>query len=180
MVRPKRLLARALAALAGSAILGAACAGSGTLSPTVSPGEGRPTPSLEEVEVARVVDGDTLRVLRGSGEERVRLIGVDTPEVSWYGGEAECFGEEAGRFAQRRLSDRSVGLAFDRDPRDGFDRLLAYVYVGAELFNLTLVEEGYATALPVSPNTSMAERFAEAEREAREAGRGLWSACPGP
>jgi micrococcal nuclease len=128
--------------------------------------------------VTKVTDGDTLHVEYSGHDERVRLIGVDTPEVSWYGGRGECFGEEAGQYSRARLDGRSVRLQFDVDQRDRFGRLLAYVFVGDELFNLTLVRLGYATADPVAPDTARAADFAAAERHARAAGSGLWSACP--
>lgn len=108
----------------------------------------------------------------------MRLIGVNTPEVDWYGGEAQCFGDEAGRYAQGRLNAATVRLAFDVDLRDRYGRLLAYVYLGDELFNLTLVQQGYARADPVPPDTKMAAQFASAEDQAKQADRGLWSACP--
>jgi micrococcal nuclease len=111
-------------------------------------------------------------------DERVRLIGIDTPEVPWFGGRGECFGVESGLFTRRRLTGRSVRLAFDVDRRDRYGRLLAYVYVHDELFNVTLLEQGYARADPHPPNIRLSGRFAEAEARAREAGRGLWSACP--
>jgi micrococcal nuclease len=130
--------------------------------------------------VTRVTDGDTFHAVENGSAETVRLIGVDTPEVDWYGGEGECFGPEAARYAQDRLSGRSVGLAFDRDLRDPYGRLLAYVTLGSELFNLTLVEEGYAVTLEVPPNTARAEQFDEAEASARERRVGLWAACPAP
>ncbi|TMK76344.1 MAG: thermonuclease family protein [Actinobacteria bacterium] len=87
-------------------------------------------------------------------------------------------GDEAGRYAQGRLTGATVQLAFDIDLRDRYDRLLAYVYLGSELFNLTLVQQGYARADPVPPDTKMASLFAGAEAQARQAGRGVWSACP--
>jgi micrococcal nuclease len=129
------------------------------------------------VPVTRVTDGDTIHVTLHGRDERVRLIGVDTPEVPWYGGRGECFGIEAGLFARTRLSGRSIRLAFDVDRRDRYRRLLAYVYVDAELFNLTLVQHGYARAAPHPPNARLAKAFALAEARARTAGRGLWSAC---
>jgi micrococcal nuclease len=130
------------------------------------------------VPVLKVTDGDTVHVQYQGQDERVRLIGIDTPEVPWYGGPGECFGVEAGLYARERLDGRRIRLEFDVDRRDRYDRLLAYVYVGDELFNVTLVREGYATADPVSPDTRRAALFASAEAEARAAGRGLWSACP--
>lgn len=127
--------------------------------------------------VTKVTDGDTIHVTLNGRDERVRLIGIDTPEVPWYGGHGECFGVEAGLFAQGRLSGRSVKLAFDVDRRDRYGRLLAYVYLDEELFNLTLVRMGYARTDPVPPDTRLASEFARAEAEASAAGRGLWSAC---
>ena len=131
------------------------------------------------VPVTKVTDGDTIHVTYLGRDERVRLIGVDTPEVPWYGGKSECYGVEAGLYARRRLSARSVRLGFDVTRRDRYGRLLAYVYLGGELFNLTLVRLGYAVADPVRPDTAMAVQFASAEAVARTSGRGLWFACPG-
>jgi micrococcal nuclease len=157
------------------AVLAAAC-GSHPASGSTS---GRsPVSGSAIVPVTKVTDGDTLHVTYGGRDERVRLIGVDTPEVSWYGGTGECFGEEAGRFTRNRLEGRTVRLEFDVDLRDRYERLLAYVFVGDELFNLTLVEEGYATSDRVAPDTARAAQFEAAERQARAAGAGLWSACP--
>jgi len=142
-------------------------------------GSGRSPPDQDStVLVTKVTDGDTIHVTYQGRDERVRLIGVDTPEVPWYGGKAECFGNEAGLYTRSRLAGRTVRLEFDVDPRDRYERLLAYVYVGDELFNLTLVRLGYAAADPVPPDTARAGIFADAEREARAAGRGRWSACP--
>lgn len=129
------------------------------------------------VRLIKVTDGDTIRVMYRGREERVRLIGVDTPEVPWYGGLGECFGVEAARYAKRRLEGRLLRLEFGADRRDRYGRLLAYVYLDDELFNLTLVRLGYASADPVSPNTRLAPRFAQAEARARAAGEGLWSQC---
>ena len=129
--------------------------------------------------VTKVTDGDTIHVVYRGHDERVRLIGVNTPEVPWYGGREECYGVRAGVYARRRLSGRSVRLAFDVNLRDRYGRLLAYVYVGSELFNLTLVRLGYAKADPVPPDIRLASTFERAESDARAAGRGLWSACPG-
>ena len=75
------------------------------------------------------------------------------------------------------MTEHSVKLAFDVDLRDRYGRLLAYVYLGPELFNLTLVQQGYARADPIPPDTRMAATFAQAEADAKQLGRGLWSAC---
>jgi micrococcal nuclease len=130
------------------------------------------------VPVLKVTDGDTIHVLYQGEDERVRLIGIDTPEVPWYGGQGDCYGVEAGLYARARLDGKRVRLEFDSELRDRYGRLLAYVYVGNELFNLTLVQQGYATDDPIRPDLKRAALFAAAESEARVAGRGLWSSCP--
>ena len=128
--------------------------------------------------MTRVTDGDTIHVDDEGRDERVRLIGVNTPEVSWYRGRGECFGVEAGLYTRGRLTGRTVRLAFDRELRDRYGRLLAYVYLGSELFNLTLVRLGYATADPIPPDLRFADAFVRAEASARARNAGLWSACP--
>lgn len=141
-------------------------------------GEGNPAPAaVVETErilaatVRRVVDGDTLDVLMEGREERVRLIGVDTPEVH---GRVEPYGAEASAFTKKRLTGLDVRLELDVEERDRYGRLLAYVWVGDELFNETLVREGYAQVLTIPPNVKYAERFVALQQEAREAEVGLW------
>lgn len=143
-------------------------------------GPGRAPPTEVTVPVIKVSDGDTIHVTYQGHDERVRLIGVDTPEVSWYGGQAECFGEQAGLYTRGRLDGKRVRLEFDVELRDRHGRLLAYVFLGNELYNLTLVQLGYATADRVPPDTARATVFADAEREAKASERGLWAACPVP
>ena len=130
------------------------------------------------VIVSKVTDGDTFHANYLGKEERVRLIGVNTPEVPWYGGKGECYGVEAGLYARSRLDGEAVRLEFDQGLRDRYGRILAYVYLGDELFNLTLVSLGYATTETVPPDTRMATEFSSAEAQAKAAGLGLWSACP--
>ena len=121
--------------------------------------------------VTKNTDGDTLRL---SGIGRVRLIGVDTPEV--YGG-VECYGREASAFTKRVLPPgTSVRYRLGVEPRDRYGRALAYVWLrDGRFFNLMLVERGYAQVLTIPPNVDFADRFRSAQRRAREADRGLWS-----
>jgi micrococcal nuclease len=123
--------------------------------------------------VTRNTDGDTLSL---SGIGKVRLIGIDTPEVF---GQAECFGRAAASFTARVLSPGThVRYRLGVDPRDRYGRALAYVYLSdGRLFNELLVERGYATPLTIPPNVDYGRRFVAAARRAREAGRGLWRAC---
>jgi endonuclease YncB( thermonuclease family) len=128
-------------------------------------------------ETISVVDGDTLHVRiplpRPAGiaeREKIRLLGVDTPETVHPSKPVEYFGKEASGFAKEQLSGKTVFLAFDWDVRDRYGRLLAYVWIGDTLVNEAIVRSGHAVPFTVPPNVRHAERFRTAAREAREAG----------
>jgi micrococcal nuclease len=129
--------------------------------------------------VVRVVDGDTIHVQVGSVREKVRYIGVDTPETKDPRKPVQCFGQKAADFNASLVADESVRLVRDVEERDRYGRLLAYVYrVRDGLFvNAELARLGYAQPLSIPPDVRFADRFAALAREAREAGRGLWAAC---
>ena len=126
----------------------------------------------------RVVDGDTIEVRYRGHVRDVRLIGVDTPETVHPFQPVECYGREASRFTRNALEGRRVRLGFDVERLDRYGRTLAYVWVRGELFNESLVRKGYAQVATYPPNVRYADRFRAAQREAREAGRGLWGGCP--
>lgn len=139
--------------------------------------------SLGAATVVRVVDGDTVVVDVGGTEEPVRLIGIDTPESVARDRPDECFGAEASARLESLLPPgTAVQLTRDVEPRDMYDRLLAYVQrSGDGLFvNAAQVADGYAEAKDYPPNTTYRDDFERAERAARQAGLGLWSACGGP
>jgi micrococcal nuclease len=120
----------------------------------------------------RVIDGDTFVLENG---ERVRLIGVDTPETAHPSKEIEPFAEEASEFAKSMLEGKKVRLEFDVRKRDRYGRLLAYVYLQDGTFvNAELVRQGYAHAATYPPNVRHAEEFRQWEKEARNKKRGLW------
>jgi micrococcal nuclease len=125
------------------------------------------------VTVTRVVDGDTIDISPSvEGRSRVRLIGMDTPEVHFG---TQPYGPEASAFAKRKIEGEEVGLELDVQKIHPYGRLLAYVYLpNGEMFNEVLVEEGYAQVATFPPNVKYVDRFLEAQREAREANRGLW------
>lgn len=125
------------------------------------------------VTITRVVDGDTVDISPSvEGFSRVRLIGVDTPEV-YFGGQP--YGAEASAFAKERLEGKEVALELDVQKRDPYNRLLAYVYLpDGGMFNEILAREGYAQVATFPPNVEYVGVFKEAQREAREGGRGLW------
>jgi endonuclease YncB( thermonuclease family) len=119
------------------------------------------SPSSTTAKVVSVVDGDTFDIDHAiHGMDRVRLIGVDTPEV--YGGTEPC-GPEASDFTTRRLEGQSVRLEIGEDDTDPYGRLLAYVFIGNELYNKTLVKKGLADAVSYPPNTKYDAEFEAAE-----------------
>lgn len=132
-----------------------------------------------EATVVRVVDGDTIRVSIEGRTERVRYIGIDTPESVRPGTPVECFAKKASEFNRRLVDHRHVLLRTDAEPRDRYGRLLAYVYRQDDgLFvNLELVRRGFATILTIPPNVAHAEEFLRAERAARREDAGLWHEC---
>jgi micrococcal nuclease len=140
---------------------------------TVPPGAGEQA----DVTVTRVVDGDTIHVMHDGDDVTIRLIGVDTPETVAPDQPVECYGPQASRFTTSELTGRRITLEFDRQLLDPFDRTLAYVWLGDELFNETLVNEGYAEAKTYPPNTRYQSHLDAAEDAARASDRGLWGAC---
>lgn len=127
--------------------------------------------------ITAVIDGDTLDVAWAGRPERVRLLGVDTPETVDPDRPVGCYGPEASAFTSRRLQGRTVRLEFDRERRDRFGRLLAYVDIDGRRFNDELLAGGYARLLVIPPNGRHARAMLDEELGARSAGRGLWAAC---
>jgi micrococcal nuclease len=169
----------ALAALAALVLSVAGCTAGGdrSSSSTVPVGSG----PLATVE--RVVDGDTVIVdFDGGPRERVRLIGIDTPESVKPDTPVECFGKEASAFTASLLPEGTVvSIERDVEPRDDYGRLLGYVHREADgLFvNEEIVERGYARPLTIPPNVAHTAELVAAARRAEAADRGLWASCRG-
>lgn len=153
---------------------------------TPGPVAGVPSPPADAklIEVVSITDGDTVRarsvddggVLSGDGDEPVRLIGVDTPEVR---PDVECGGAEATRALEDLLPVGSRAWAsVDAEPRDRYDRVLLYLWTEDGTFvNHALVASGAGVALEVEPNSRYADLFASAEASARDADAGVWGSC---
>jgi micrococcal nuclease len=131
--------------------------------------------------VTQVIDGDTIDVEIGGRIERVRLIGIDTPETKKPNSPIECWGPEASAFTGSLLAiGAKVRLERDVVGRDDYGRLLGYVHRVDEpaLFvNMEIVERGFARPLTIEPNSTFARDFAAAARRAERADLGMWGAC---
>ncbi len=134
----------------------------------------QPAPLAEgDYRLRRVVDGDTLVLTNG---RRIRLIGVDTPELARYGRPGEPLAEQAADFTRRFLAKKSLRLTFDKERFDRHGRVLAYVWVGDELLNEALVEAGLArVARQYRFSSSVKRRLIAAEERAKSARRGVWA-----
>lgn len=129
--------------------------------------------------VASFEDGDTITVNMEGKVERVRFIGVDTPETKDPRKPVQCFGKAASSFTKNLIGNQRVRLAADptNSNRDRYSRLLRYIYLpDGTLVNKKIIEEGYGFALTAFPFTKL-EEFRQAQVDARENNRGLWSAC---
>lgn len=130
------------------------------------------TPAAEaSLLVMKVVDGDTLKLSDG---QTVRLIGVDTPETVHPTKPVQYFGKEASAFTKQIAEGKTVTLEFDQQRVDKYGRTLAYVYLpDGRMVNAEIIKQGYGFAYVKYPFQRM-EEFRSYEREAQEAGRGLW------
>jgi micrococcal nuclease len=131
--------------------------------------------------VVKCADGDTVRVefekqhLRIKKTESIRMIGVDTPETVHPNKGVEYFGKEASEYTKQKLLGKRVYLAFDKNLRDKYKRLLAYIYTAeGECHNANLIREGYSPAYTAFP-FQFSEEFKLLEEQAQKNKIGLWN-----
>jgi len=129
----------------------------------------------QDAQVVDVVDGDTFKAIINGEEETIRLLMVDTPETVHPQKPVEPFGQEASNYLYSRLNGREVDLEFDKEMYDQYDRILAYVYVGNEMINESLLKEGYAEVKAYEPNDKYESEFRGLEKEAQENMVGRWN-----
>lgn len=141
--------------------------------------------NYDDILARRCVDGDTLELESG---EKVRLIGIDTPEMhesnklhrdsrkSQQDAETiKSLGRKAYQFTKKLVEKKRVRLEFDVEKYDKYKRLLAYVYLADGTFvNAEIIKQGYASIMTYPPNVQYADLFLELYQEARENKRGLW------
>ncbi|MDB5052545.1 MAG: thermonuclease [Bacilli bacterium] len=131
-------------------------------------------PNRTSVKVERVVDGDTIEVKYEGKSEKVRFIGMDTPETKKPNTPVMFYGKEASAYTKNRLEKQTIELEWDVEHRDKYGRLLAYIWIGKELFNTTLIQAGYARLSTFPPNVKYEKIFTEAQKQARKQGNGIW------
>jgi micrococcal nuclease len=134
-----------------------------------------PPPNALVGYVTRVIDGNTIYVQLGDRIEKVRYIGINTPEIHHPTKGKQPYGDAAHLANARLVDGKWVHLVLDVQQRDSFGRLLAYVYLGNRFVNAELVWQGYAEASTHPPNVRHADYFVNLRRQAREARRGLWA-----
>lgn len=132
----------------------------------------------ERTQVTRVIDGDTIEVREPDGDtEKVRFVGINTPEVSGYGAKAECYGKEASLYVKRLLARKSVELIPQPgDNRDKYRRLLRYVHLEGQDIGLRLIVLGFAYNYTWFEHPR-SKQYKEAELHAQERQNGLWAVC---
>lgn len=129
------------------------------------------------VKVIRVIDGDTFEI---DGGERVRLIGVDTPESVKPNASVECFGKDSSEYLKSLVEGKEVRLESDQTNRDRYARLLRYAYLGDIFINEQIVREGYAESAAYKPDVAKQTILDWAEERAKSERRGRWAegVCP--
>lgn len=139
-----------------------------------------------KAEVVKIVDGDTIYIKIGEGkEEKLRLIGLDAPEIAHEDKKPQYYGDEASDFTKEMLLGKTVYLEMDVSETDRFDRLLRYIWfevpsqrtedeIREKLFNAVLISEGYAREKAYPPDVKYYYYFSKIGKEAKEQKKGLW------
>ena len=143
--------------------------------------------TFQEAKVIKVVDGDTIVIDRGQGQEKVRFILVDTPETKHPKKGVEYFGKEASAFTTNSLSGKTIYLQKDVSETDKYSRLLRYIWlerpssnepteeeIRSKCFNAILLAGGYAQVTTFPPDVKYVDLFRQIQKEARESNAGLW------
>lgn len=123
--------------------------------------------------VTNVIDGDTIEL---KNNVKVRLIGVDAPELSNH----ECYSNKSKNKLETLILGKRVKLIYDEEKTDSFGRKLAFVYRGSKFINKQILSSGNGKYLMIGPNIKNWEIFLDAEKTARDKNRGLWKKCEDP
>ena len=133
-----------------------------------------------QAQVLKVIDGDTVEARIGSNIERLRLLGIDTPETVKPNSPVECFGPEASKRTKELLSPGTeILLQRDEQARDRYGRLLVYAWLSDGKFvNASLLRDGFADTLFIKPNFARRSELSAARAEAKAEKKGMWGTCP--
>ena len=132
------------------------------------------------VRVNRVVDGDTIYVVMGPREEKIRLIGINTPEIGYDGEVSECFAEEARQYLESLVKGMQLWITFDETCQDTYGRWLGYAHLGLEEDDFVqrhLLQNGYGKAFPFDDTPTFNALFVEDEHFAEQNQLGGWAIC---
>lgn len=159
----------------------------------IIPKASQTTNTFQEAKVLKVVDGDTIVIDRGQGQEKVRFILVDTPETKHPKKGVEYFGKEASDFTTNSLNGKTVYLQKDVSETDRYNRLLRYVWlerpssneptegeIRSKCFNAILLAGGYAQVTTFPPDVKYVDLFRQIQKEAIDANKGLWGNAGAP
>lgn len=131
---------------------------------------------IEDMTVTKVIDGDTIEVYQNGEIEKIRLIGVNTPETLDPRKEVECYGLESSIFLKKELEGKTVTLETDPSQQniDTYGRLLRYVFLDEQNINQKIIEEGYGFEYTYKTPYKYQKEFKLAEKTAKENQKGLW------
>ena len=150
------------------------------LTPNVTPISTITANNVIKTTVSRVVDGDTIEAAINGKTEKIRLIGVDTPETVDPKQGIQPYGKEASDYTKQRLLNQAVEIELDIDDRDFYGRILGYVWLNGKMYNTELIQNGYAVLMTISPNVKYVDLFKRLQEEARNAKHGLWAGQASP
>ena len=136
-----------------------------------------PPQQKKTYKVTKVVDGDTIDIDMDGTTQRIRFIGVNTPETVHPEKAVECFGEEASKYTKEKLTGKEVSIETDdsQDKYDKYNRMLAYVFLDDENINLSLIKNGYAYEYTYNVPYKYQAEFKAAQKYAEENEKGLWA-----
>ncbi len=166
-------------------VTGALVAGCGTTGASSGPTTAAAPPQstyVANATVVRVIDGDTIEAMVAGNDERVRLIGIDTPETKKPNTPVQCYGPEASAYTESLLpAGTPIYLERDLVARDDYGRLLAYIFRTTDgLFvNADIITKGYARVLEIKPNLAYHVTFEQGAQHAETMDLGLWANCTG-
>lgn len=130
----------------------------------------------QQATVVEIVDGDTIKIDYHGKIEKLRMIGIDTPESVHPNKKKNTRqGKTASNFTKQELLNKKIEVEFDVQKRDKYGRLLGYVYVDGKMYNKTLLEEGYARLATYPPNVRYVDDFKEIQKQAQQNKKGFWN-----